>query len=90
MYVVANTINIIIISDPGNDEKYVRYAQDIPVSWFESVIRSLAHGRFEIHRQFPRAESLKDCMERTIPYFKNVIVPNSLSQNRRVLISSSE
>ena len=54
------------------------------------MIRSLAHGHLELHKQFPKTESLKDCMERTIPYFKLTIVPHSIEQNKNVLISSSE
>ena len=77
-------------TDPGNDERYVRYLQDAPLSLFETVIRSLAHGRFELHRAFPKAESLKDCMDRTIPYYRDVIVPSSLQKRQNVLISSSE
>jgi 2,3-bisphosphoglycerate-dependent phosphoglycerate mutase len=75
---------------PGNDERYVKYVKDIPISWFETFIRSLANGRAEIHREFPKTESLKDCMERTIPYFKEVIVPQSLNEGKSVLVSSSE
>jgi hypothetical protein len=47
--------------DPGNDSRYVKYVQDMPVSWFESFIRSLAHGKVEVHRALPKTESLKDC-----------------------------
>jgi 2,3-bisphosphoglycerate-dependent phosphoglycerate mutase len=75
---------------PGNDERYMNYVQDLPISIFESLIRSLAHGKPEIHRQFPKAESLKMCMERTIPYFKDVIVPQSINKGKSVLIASSE
>ena len=75
---------------PGNDDRYVNYVQDVPISAFESMIRSLAHGHLELHKQFPKTESLKDCMERTIPYFKQTIVPHSIEQNKNVLISSSE
>ena len=75
---------------PGNDDRYVNYVVDINVSIFESLIRSLAHGRFEIHRQFPKSESLKDCMQRTIPYFKNEIIPEALKNNKNLLIASSE
>jgi hypothetical protein len=39
----------------------VKYVQDMPISWFESFIRSLAHGQIELHRALPKAESLKDC-----------------------------
>ena len=46
---------------PGNDERYVKYVKDVPVSVFESMIRSLAHGRVEVHRRFPKTESLRDC-----------------------------
>jgi 2,3-bisphosphoglycerate-dependent phosphoglycerate mutase len=75
---------------PGNDDRYVNYVVDINVSIFESLIRSLAHGRCEIHRQFPKSESLKDCMQRTIPYFKNEIIPEALKNNKNLLIASSE
>lgn len=78
------------MTDPGNDTRYVNYVKDVDISIFESFIRSLAHGKFEIHRQFPKAESLKDCMDRTIPYFKSVIYPESIAPGQNVLIASSE
>jgi 2,3-bisphosphoglycerate-dependent phosphoglycerate mutase len=78
------------VLDPGNDTRYVNYVKDVPISWFETLIRSLAHRRVEIHRKFPKAESLKNCMERTIPYFTDVIVPDSIQQRKNVLIASSE
>ncbi|EGB04853.1 hypothetical protein AURANDRAFT_14644, partial [Aureococcus anophagefferens] len=43
-----------------------------------------------LHRKFPRAESLKDCMDRTIPYYQNTIYPQTIAKNRTVLIASSE
>lgn len=46
---------------PGNDQRYVNYVTDIPINFFETITRSLAHGKLEIHRDFPKAESLKDC-----------------------------
>ena len=52
---------VIFCIDPGNDTRYVNYVKDVPISWFETMIRSLAHGRMELHRKFPKAESLKDC-----------------------------
>lgn len=66
------------------------YIKDIRPSISESVIRSLAHRKLEIHRKFPKTESLKDCMERTIPYFRSVILPNSIDKGKNVLIASSE
>lgn len=104
---------------PGNDPRYVNYVQDMPISWFETLIRSLAHGKLEVHKKFPKAESLKDCassfllslvitlcfpsfsypfvlfmivagMERTIPYFLNVIRPEALNKDCSVLVASSE
>jgi hypothetical protein len=51
----------VLRADPGNDSRYVKYVQDMPISWFESFIRSLAHGQIELHRALPKAESLKDC-----------------------------
>lgn len=75
---------------PGNDERYVNNRVDIRYSVFESLIRSISHRRVELHRKFPKTESLKDCMSRTVPYFKQVIYPRSIAQGKSVLISSSE
>jgi len=75
---------------PGNDSRYVDYVQDVPVSIWETLIRSLAHGKFELHRAFPKRESLKDCMDRTIPYFLNEIKPDSIDKGKTVLVASSE
>lgn len=74
----------------GNDDRYVKNPIDIRYSVFESLIRSISHGRLELHRKFPKTESLKDCMSRTIPYFKKVIYPHSIAKGKSVLISSSE
>ena len=47
--------------------------RDVRVSLKETVIRSLECGRLSVHRKLPHAESLKDCMERTIPYWVDEI-----------------
>ena len=52
----------------------------------ESVIRSIEQGRVEVHRKLPKSESLKQCMDRTIPFFTERIVPEALNQGKRVLI----
>ena len=77
-------------SYPGNDDRYVSNVLDVRYSVFESLIRSIGHRRFELHRKFPKSESLKDCMQRTIPYFTEKIVPQSIAQGKNVLIASSE
>ncbi len=75
---------------PGNDDRYVRYATDVRFSIFESIIRTLSHKRPEVHRKFPKTESLQDCMQRTIPFFTGTIVPESVNRGKTVLIASSE
>lgn len=75
---------------PGNDVRYQKYLKDRRVSIRESLIRSIEKGELVIQRKLPKTESLKDCMERTIPYFKERIVPDAVGQGKRVLISSSE
>jgi len=75
---------------PGNDERYVNYAKDTRISTKESLIRSLAAGRLELHRKYPKTESLKDCMERTIPYFKEIILEKALKENKNVLVATHE
>ena len=44
-----------------NTYRYVKHVKDIRISVFESLIRSLSHFKFEVHRKFPKTESLKDC-----------------------------
>jgi len=74
---------------PGNDARYVDYAHDLPTSFFQTIVRSLAHKTWEVHPALPRTESLKDCMERTVPYYVNTIAP-ALDARKNVLIASSE
>lgn len=75
---------------PGNDDRYRKNVNDIRYSLFESLIRSISHKKIELHRKFPKTESLRDCMKRTIPYFTDVVMPNSVEKGKTVLISSSE
>eukprot|EP00624_Nannochloropsis_granulata_P005527 evm.model.NODE_39505_length_72863_cov_22.203917.2 len=74
---------------PGNDDRYVKYAEDMRVSVKETVIRSISDMRLKIHRKFPKAESLKDCMSRTIPFYTDQIVPQSVAKDKTVMIASS-
>ena len=75
---------------PGNDERYQKYLGDVRYSFRESMIRSIERGEVKLQRKLPKSESLKDCMDRTIPYFVERIVPDAVNQGKRVLISSSE
>jgi len=75
---------------PGNDKRYMKYLSDVRYSVRESLIRSIEAGRPVLRRKLPKHESLKDCMDRTIPYFVERIVPEALGKGKRVLISSSE
>ena len=75
---------------PGNDDRYRTYVKDVRISKKESLIRSLASGRLEIHNKFPKTESLKDCMERTIPYFRDEILKNALEKGQNVLVATHE
>ena len=77
-------------SYPGNDRRYEKCVSDLRLSVGESLIRSIERGRPELHRKLPKSESLKDCMDRTIPYFTRQIVPEAIDEGKRVLISSSE
>ena len=74
---------------PGNDKRY-RNLNDVRFSLRESMIRSIEAGKPCLHRKLPKTESLKDCMDRTIPFFTERIVPEAVDQGKRVLISSSE
>ncbi len=74
---------------PGNDPRY-RYINDVRYSVKETAIRSIEKGKPMLVRKLPKTESLKDCMDRTIPYFVERIAKDAIDQNKRVLISSSE
>ena len=74
---------------PGNDSRYTQYVHDLPVSALQTAIRSLAHGQYEVHHKLPQTESLKDCMERTIPYYAQ-IKRDAIDKRKNVMISSSE
>ena len=75
---------------PGNDSRYVKYLNDAKYSVRESIIRSIEKGKISVHRKFPKSESLKDCMDRTIPFFTERITQEAIQPGKRVLISSSE
>jgi 2,3-bisphosphoglycerate-dependent phosphoglycerate mutase len=75
---------------PGNDVRYQKYLRDVRYSVRESIIRSIEAGKPTLVRKLPKTESLKDCMDRTIPYFVERIARDAIDQNKRVLISSSE
>ena len=75
---------------PGNDERYQKYLKDKRYSLRETLIRSIESGELTLQRKLPKTESLKDCMERTIPYFVERIAVDAVDQGKRVLISSSE
>jgi len=77
-------------SYPGNDDRYRKYVTDLPYSFKQSFVRSIANGRLELHRRLPQSESLKDCMARTIPYYTDHIVPEAIEKGKNVMIASSE
>ena len=56
----------------------------------ETLIRWIESKSFSLHRKLPKSESLKDCMDRTIPYFTEQIMPEAIGEGKRVLIASSE
>mmetsp|Transcript_42727 Transcript_42727/g.100322 ORF Transcript_42727/g.100322 Transcript_42727/m.100322 type:complete len:608 (+) Transcript_42727:639-2462(+) len=77
-------------SYPGNDKRYVKYLRDARISLSETIIRSVEARLLVVHRKFPKSESLRDCMDRTIPFYVRRIVPDAVERGKRVLISSSE
>jgi len=75
---------------PGNDIRYTKYLKDSRISASETLIRSIESKKFSLHRKLPKSESLKDCMDRTIPFFTEQIMPEAIDKGKRVLIASSE
>lgn len=77
-------------SYPGNDLRKIKYVKDLRISWTETFCRSIEKRQFQVHRKFPKAESLKDCMDRSIPFYTQRIVPEAVNKGKRVLITSHE
>lgn len=75
---------------PGNDSRRAKHFKDIPISWRETINRSIEQRRVEIHRKFPKAESLKDCMDRSVPFYTERIRREAVDKGKRVLIASHE
>lgn len=75
---------------PGNDERKVKYVRDIRISITDTICRSIENRKFSVHRKFPKSESLRDCMDRSIPYYTQNIIPEAVAKNKRVLIASHE
>ena len=78
------------LSYPGNDYRRTKYVKDIRISLRETLFRSLEQRRIQIHRKFPKSESLKTCMDRSIPFYTERIVPEAVNKGKRVLITSHE
>jgi len=77
-------------SYPGNDYRRTRYVKDLRISFTETFCRSVEARKLEVHRKFPKSESLKMCMARTIPFYTERIIPEAVAKGKRVLIASHE
>jgi len=75
---------------PGNDNRLDKYVNDMRFSFTETLFRSIQNRRFRLHRKFPKSESLKMCMDRSIPFYTNKIVPEAVDRGKRVLVVSHE
>jgi hypothetical protein len=78
------------LSYPGNDYKRTKYVKDLRISLTETINRSIEAKSLQIHRKFPKTESLWDCMQRSIPFYTQRIVPEAVDKGKRVLIASHE
>mmetsp|Transcript_38646 Transcript_38646/g.116058 ORF Transcript_38646/g.116058 Transcript_38646/m.116058 type:complete len:568 (-) Transcript_38646:1121-2824(-) len=78
------------LSYPGNDYRRTKYVKDIRVSFRETLFRSWEQRKFQLHRKFPKTESLKDCMDRSIPFYTERILKEAVGKGKRVLITSHE
>jgi 2,3-bisphosphoglycerate-dependent phosphoglycerate mutase len=78
------------LSYPGNDERRAKHFKDIPISLSETINRSIEKRKLSVHRKFPKSESLKDCMDRSIPFYTQRIQHDAVEKGKRVLITSHE
>jgi 2,3-bisphosphoglycerate-dependent phosphoglycerate mutase len=78
------------LSYPGNDERRAKHFKDLPISIRETINRSIEQRKLSIHRKFPKTESLKDCMDRSIPFYTERISREAVEKGKRILITSHE
>ena len=78
------------VNYPGNDERRAKHFQDLPISWRETLVRSVEQRKLVLHRKFPKTESLADCMDRSIPFYTKCIKEEAVNHGKRVLITSHE
>jgi 2,3-bisphosphoglycerate-dependent phosphoglycerate mutase len=83
-------ISVYSPNSPGNDLRRAKHFDDLPLSIKESFFRSLEARKLVVHRKFPRTESLKCCMDRTLPFYRDRIRVDAVNRGRRVLIASHE
>ena len=53
------------LSYPGNDLRRTKYVKDLRISLMETINRSIEAKELQVHRKFPKAESLWDCVSTT-------------------------
>lgn len=75
---------------PGNDYRRAKHFKDLPISVKETINRSIEQRKLSRHRRFPKSESLKDCMDRSIPFCTDKIQEEAVNKGKRVLITSHE
>lgn len=75
---------------PGNDYRRAKHFKDLPISYKETINRSIEERKISRHRRFPKSESLKDCMDRSIPFCTDKIEKEAVNKGKRVLITSHE
>jgi len=75
---------------PGNDKRRTKFIKDLRISFSETLCRTIVDRKLSIMRKFPKSESLKDCMDRSIPFYTQKIVPEAVAKGKRVLITSHE
>jgi 2,3-bisphosphoglycerate-dependent phosphoglycerate mutase len=75
---------------PGNDIRRAKHFNDLPLSVRETINRSIEQRSLSRHRKFPKSESLKDCMDRSIPFCTEKIQEEAVKKGKRVLITSHE
>ena len=65
------------LSYPGNDYKRTKYVKDLRISAMETINRSIEAKEFQIHRKFPKHESLWDCVSDVLAFGQpNVTCPD--------------
>ena len=79
------------LSYPGNDFRRTKYVKDLRISLMETINRSIEAKELQVHRKFPKAESLWDCVSASEKSVRRAfrVTPRAVTETARVHLADA-